>query len=553
MKEKIIQNWKSGLTVSIVSIPLSLALAISSGATPTQGIITAFWAGLMGGIFASSNFNIIGPTGALAGILIGFTFKYGYQYLPLVSILSGILIFVAYLFNFDKYIIFIPQSVVHGFTLGVAFIIGFGQLDTILGIVGLEKKETFILNIVNILQHIDQMNWLVFLSFLLSTSVIMIWNKYVIQKIRIPGATVVAFIGIVSMMIIKEFNLPLNITTLGDKYPTLRAKLFENSFQQFDFKILFNRDIVIISVAVSVIAILETLISGHIASMMTKTEFDRKKEVFGLSIANLASGIFGGIPATAALARTALNIKSGANHRTSAVINAFFVGLISIFFLEYFKYLPMFVIAAILFVVAIGMVETKHFIKLVENERTAFAISLFVAVLVIVEDPIVGLIIGSIIALINFIYRISYGQTEIEIWKDGVVKMAVLRDEFLKLDEIDSDAIVYKISGALSYINMPAHLETIKKIKNNKYVIISLRAAFYIDVDGIEYLGQIIENLKRNNNEHIILVGINKAIEKKIKNEEFYKRKLLDNKIYERTSIAIKELLAKDNKNLTKK
>jgi SulP family sulfate permease len=396
------------------------------------------------------------------------------------------------------------------------------------------------------------MNWLIFVSFLLSTSVIMIWNKYVIQKIRIPGATVVAFIAIVSMMVIKEFNLPLNITTLGDKYPTLRATLFENSFQQFDFKILFNRDIVIISVAVSVIAILETLISGHIASMMTKTEFDRKKEVFGLSIANLASGIFGGIPATAALARTALNIKSGANHRTSAVINAIFVGLISIFFLEYFKYLPMFVIAAILFVVAIGMVETKHFIKLVENERTAFAISLFVAVLVIVEDPIVGLIIGSIIALIYFIYRISYGQTEIEIWKDGVVKMAVLRDEFLKLDEIDSDAIVYKISGALSYINMPAHLETIKKIKNNKYVIISLRAAFYIDVDGIEYLGQIIENLKRNNNEHIILVGINKAIEKKIKNEEFYKRKLLDNKIYERTSIAIKELLAKDNKKLTK-
>jgi MFS superfamily sulfate permease-like transporter len=157
----------------------------------------------------------------------------------------------------------------------------------------------------------------------------------------------------------------------------------------------------------------------------------------------------------------------------------------------------MFVIAAILFVVAIGMVETKHFIKLVENERTAFAISLFVAVLVIVEDPIVGLIIGSIIALVYFIYRISYGQTEIEIWKDGVVKMAVLRDEFLKLDEIDSDAIVYKISGALSYVNMPAHLETIKKIKNNKYVIISLIAAFYIDVDGIEYLGQIIENLKK--------------------------------------------------------
>ena len=191
----------------------------------------------------------------------------------------------------------------------------------------------------------------------------------------------------------------------------------------------------------------------------------------------------------------------------------------------------MFIIASILVVVAINMVEKKHFIHLLNNGITAFITSLFVALLVIIEDPIVGLTIGSVIALLIFVSKVSYGQTEILIWKNGIMRESVLKNEFIKKSIIDSDIIVYKISGTLTYINMPAHLEVASKIKGNKYVIISLRHAFYADIDGIDYLAEIIEILK-NNNEHIVLSGINKEIEKKIYNEDFYKKKILEKKIY---------------------
>ena len=537
MKNKILQNWKSGIAVSIVSIPLALALAISSGATPTQGIITAFWAGLIGGVFGSSNYNIIGPTGALAGILMTFAFTHGYEVLPIIAILSGLLISIAYLFKFDRFIIFIPQAVIHGFSLGVTFIIGMGQLDNILGIVNVPKTEHFITNVITILQNLYQANWLIFIAFTLSTLFILFWNKKIP---KIPGAAIISFVGIVSMLIIKHFNFSFDILTLGDKYNSIHATLFENPFSQFNLSLLLRKDIWIISIATAIIAILETLISGQIANIMTKTKFNRHKEILGLSIANIGSGIFGGIPATAALARTALNIKSGANHKTSAIINSIFIGIISIFFIKYFELIPMFVIASILVVVAINMVEKKHFIHLIENEKTAFIISLFVALLVIVEDPIFGLIIGSVIALLIFVNKLSYGQTEILIWNNGIMTESVLKNEFIKKTIIDSDIIVYKISGTLTYINMPAHIETINKIKNNKYVIISLRHAFYADVDGIDYLGEIIEILKSNNNKHIVLSGINKDIQTKINHTDFYKRKLLEKKIYKRTSEAIK-------------
>jgi sulfate permease, SulP family len=536
MKGKILQNWKSGITVSIVSVPLSLALAISSGATPTQGIITAFWAGLIAGIFGSSNFNIIGPTGALAGMLMTFAFTHGYQILPILAILSGILISIAYLFKFDKYIIFIPQAVIHGFTLGVAFIIGLGQLDNILGITNISKTDNFISNIFRILKNIHHTNWLIFLAFIASISFILIWNK---KNPKIPGAGVIAFIGIIFMLMTKYFSFSIDILTIGDKYPSIHASLFENPFSQVKLNVFFQKDVWVIAIAVAVISILETLLSGQIASLMTKTKFNRNKEILGLALANIASGVFGGIPATAALARTALNIKSGANHKTSAIINAIFIGIISIFFINFFKLIPMFIIAAILVVVAINMVEKKHFIHLINNGKTAFFISLFVALLVIIEDPITGIIIGSIIALLVFVNKVAYGQTEIEIWKNGTIKEIVLKNEFIKKTEIDSDLIVYKISGTLTYINMPAHLETANKIKDNQYVILSLRHAFYADVDGIDYLGGIIEVLKKNNNQHILLSGINEEIEKKIRSQDFYKEKLLEKKIYKRTSEAI--------------
>src|SRR5690554_468154 len=133
LKQHVRENWKSGLTVAFINIPLSLALAIASGATLVQGIITAFWAGLIGAILGGGHFNIIGPTGALSGILISFAIINGPASLLIITIASGLIILAFYIFKLDKYIIFIPRSVVQGFTLGVAFMIAFGQIDAMLG------------------------------------------------------------------------------------------------------------------------------------------------------------------------------------------------------------------------------------------------------------------------------------------------------------------------------------------------------------------------------------------------------------------------------------
>jgi SulP family sulfate permease len=541
MKNKILQNWKSGFTVSLVSIPLSLALAIASGATPTQGIITAFWAGLLGAILGSSNFNIIGPTGALSGILISYSLMYGYESLPIIAILSGFLILLCFLLKLDKYIIFIPRSVVHGFTLGVAFVIGLGQLDNALGLQDIPKTEFFLQNLWISVQHIAEMQWIVLGMFVLGVSFIFFWNK---NFSKIPGAIILAFVSIAVMIFLQSLNINVSLTTLGDKYPELQSSFFHNIFPVFSWEILLNKHVWILSVATAVISILETLLSGQIADSMTRTKFTHSKEVFALAMANIGSGLMGGIPATAALARTALNIKSGANSKISGIISAIFVGIISLFFLTYFKQMPMVVIASILTIVAIGMVEKRQYIHLIDNQKTAFFLAIFVALLVIVKDPMTGILVGTGIALFIFVKKVSYGQTEILIWENGKMIESVLKDAFIKRKDIHSDLIVYKISGILTYINMPAHLKAIEKIKNNKYVILSLRHSFYADIDGVDYLKEIVEILD-SNNDHVLLTGINAELGKFLYRKKFYKEKQKQGYVFHRTSEALDTILKK--------
>ncbi len=531
------ENWKSGLTVSLVSIPLSLALAIASGATPAQGMITALWAGIFAAIFGGSNFNIVGPTGALSGVLIGYTIIYGYVGLPLIALVTGLMTIVAYLLRLDRYIIFIPGSVVHGFTLGVAFIIGLGQINNIFGLHNMPKAEGTINGLALALERFADIQWPIFAVFVLGVAFIFYWNKKVK---KIPGAVVLAFIGIISSLYLANHPLSfLSFETLGQKYD-IKAQFFINTWQNFSWSMLYNKEVWIISLATTIIAILETLMSGQIADNMTKTKFNRKKEVLGLGIANIASGLTGGIPATAALARTTLNVKSGATHKSSALMSGVFLFIISFALLGYFKALPMVIIASILVYVAISMVEMEHFIKLLGNEKTAFWLSIIVAIVTITEDPIIGLLVGSIIALLIFVQNISQGKTEILIFKNGKMTESLMRND-INGQELDSDMVVYKISGALTYINMPAHLKIANKIKGNKYVILSLRHAFYVDTDGINYLKEIIEILK-NQNEKIIITGINPEIKERIEKEEFYKTKLAEDKIYDRTSEAINKL-----------
>ena len=259
---------------------------------------------------------------------------------------------------------------------------------------------------------------------------------------------------------------------------------------------------------VALIAILETLLSAKIADGMTHTKHNQRKEVLGLGIANIVSGLAGGIPATAALARTSLNIKTGATHRVSAIISVIGVVIISLFFLGYFKYIPLAVIAAILVFVAIQMVERKHYNKLWRYEKTGFFIALFVAFITVIVDPVIGILLGVAISLLIFIDRISHGHFELRInkFEKGIIDY----DSGVKLKEIkeNGDVLLYSFRGKLCYINSRAHVERFEtNLTKYKHIILRLRGVHFIDTDGVEALDEIIDTIEARG-QQVILSGI---------------------------------------------
>lgn len=493
------RNWKSGITVSLVSIPLSISLAVAANSTPIMGIITAFWAGLIASILGGSNYNIVGPTGALSGILAMFAITYGVASLPALAIMSGLIILIFFILHFERYIILIPSSVIHGFTLGVAFIIGLNQINSAFGLHGLTQHEKFIRNVMESFAHIGQFDGGTAILFISTLAILFVFLKLIP---KIPGPIIVAPIGIFLGYLSEAGIIGAKFQTLHSKFGDIvGSQIFQTPSLSFNF---LDTNLFKAALAIAVVAILETLISAKIADGMTKTKSNHRKEMMGLGFANLASGIFGGIPATAALARTSLNVKSGATSKVSATISSIMIALVSVIFISYFKYLPMAVVASILVYVAFRMVEAEHFKHIYAHNKSAFGLSIVVTLITVIQDPIVGILVGSIISLLIFVNHFSKAQCEIMVNKN---KKMVAKIQTLKFNEIEKhggDVIVYRFAGQMNYINSQSHLENLNKINGVHTIILNFRNLFYIDVDGLDSLKEIIETMKTKGKKVII-------------------------------------------------
>ncbi len=493
-------NWKSGVTVSLISIPLSVSLAVASQSTPIAGIITAIWAGLIASLLGGSIYNIVGPTGALSGVIAAYALTHGADTISMLAIVTGIFVAVAYIFKLEKYLVFVPSSVMHGFTLGVAFIIGFGQFNYAFGLHGLTKHEKFISNLSESFLHTNQTylpSLLVFLAFFIAL--------IILRKLlpRVPGAIVLSPIGILLGYLGSQHIIPLQLDTLGSNFTTISGKLFQAPH------LFFHMSLVSTGFAVALVAILETMLSAKIADGMTKTKHNERKEMLGLSLANIASGLTGGIPATAALARTSLNIKTGATDRMSGTINSISIAVISLLFLGYFKYIPMAVIASILAMVAVNMVETEHFIRYYRFDKVGFGVALLVAFVTVYEDPIVGILLGTAVALVIFMEKLSHGQFDLYLnkYKEGQVGM--MSGEKLTEIKENPDILLYSFKGTLMYINSQAHLRRFEtNLKGYSAIVLRLREVYFVDLDGVEALDEIIE-LIRHKGQKVVVTGVN--------------------------------------------
>jgi SulP family sulfate permease len=535
------QNWKSGVTVSLVSIPLSVSLAIAAGSTPVAGIITAIWAGLFAAIFGGSNFNIVGPTGALSGILATYAFINGAQSLAVLAIATGVVVILSWVLRLERYLVFIPANTIQGFTLGVAFIIGMNQTNFALGYPKLPGHEKFIDNILESLRHIDKISFESLIVFVLFFLGIFITEKFR-SRIKIiaslPATVIFAFIGILLGYASSTNALPFTLQTLGSRYSDLSAQLFIFP----NLTVPYNWNFIATALTVALIAIIETMLSARIADSMTKTKHNKRKEMLGLGIANLASGIAGGIPATAALARTSLNIKSGATNKTSGIVNAIAIILISFFLLPYFKFLPLTVIAAILVTVAVRMIEKEHLVRMYRIDKKSFWIAMVVAFITVYEDPIMGILVGAAISMFLFLENLSRGQFEV-IANDANKKMigrviSSKAEDFIK----DSHTVVYSIKGHFTYIDSQEHVSRFEtEHDHHKNIILRMRELYFIDLDGVDAFEEIIEILEKRGI-NVYITGVSNMILPLLQKSKHYKKLEKENRIFPRTSDALREL-----------
>lgn len=496
-------NWKSGLTVSLVSMPLSISLAAASGVTPLTGIITAIWAGLVASIFGGSHYNIVGPTGALSGLIATYLLVHGSSSIATLTVLTGVFILAAYLLKLERYLIFIPSGVIHGFTLGVAGIIAFNQLNYSLGLHDLPKHEAFIVNIFESLGHVQDASWETFLIFVAFLITLLTVRRMVP---RLPGVLILAPIGILVGYLSATAVIPLQLQTLGSTFGTVEFALFQKPEFALTIPVLSS------ALAIALIAILETMLSAKIADGMTHTKHKERKEMLGLGLANIVSGLAGGIPATAALARTSLNIKTGATSKLSATVSSVILIVISLLFLRYFSYIPMAVIAAILVFVAIQMVETEHLVKFYRYEQSGFWISILVAIITFAKDPIMGILFGTGASLLLFVEKLSHGQFEMRLntTDQGLVK-SISGDELKEVEE-SGDVALYSIRGKLVYINSRAHVARFEQnLLKYKVIILRLRGVYFIDLDGAEALDEIISIILQRN-QQVCLTSVNSNV-----------------------------------------
>jgi SulP family sulfate permease len=256
------------------------------------------------------------------------------------------------------------------------------------------------------------------------------------------------------------------------------------------------------------------------ADTMTKTKHDRRKEMLGLGLANIASGLMGGIPATAALARTSTNAKNGATHQTSASVSSITVGVISLLLLPWFKFIPMPVIAAILVFVSVRMVEQEHYVRMWEHDKRSFIISLISAAITVIQDPITGVLFGTAVALLIFSEKISHGPHEMTAHTDG-------------------DTLIYTITGQLAYLNAESHVERFQKQPvEAKRVVLRLRQLQYVDLEGMDALEELIKTLEMQG-KTVLISGMNPSIKTQLNESDVIRRLEQNHAVFIRTSEAI--------------
>lgn len=385
----------AGIIVAIIALPLSIALALASGAEPQQGIYTAIFAGFTVSLLGGSNIQIAGPTAAFATIVAGVIASQGMEGLILATLMAGIILIIMGVCKLGGLIKYVPTAITVGFTSGIAVTILLGQIKDFLGLTyapGTVAVETFEKVKANI-SALGSFSWQSLVIGVICLAILIIYPKF--EK-RVPPSLIAVIVSVLMVAFIPLFSE--NVATIGGLYPNIKAGFPKFTLGGLDFS--FDKALAVLPDAftIAVLAAIESLLSCVVADKMVDSKHNPNAELVAQGAGNMLSVMFGGIPATGAIARTAANAKNGGNTPVAGMVHAVVLLLVILFLLPLAKLIPMPAIAAILFMVAYNMSEWRSFVKIIKTDKWYNIVVLVLTfVLTVVFDLVVAIAVGLIV------------------------------------------------------------------------------------------------------------------------------------------------------------
>jgi sulfate permease, SulP family len=467
----------SGLTVGMVALPLAMAFGIASGVTPQAGLYTAVVAGAIISLFGGSRFQIGGPTGAFVVIVAGILAKFGSSGLALVTLMAGVMLLVMGITGLGAAVKYIPRPVTIGFTNGIALLIASTQIKDFLGLKTGPVPSEFASRIKLLADRIGTVDWLTFAFGAGSLALIFFWPRL---TRRIPGSIIALVLGTALVGI-----LALPVETIGTKFGGIPTGF--PHFSVPDFQIAHIIPLLPSAVTVALLAAIESLLSAVVADSLSGSRHNSNVELVAQGLANIASPLFGGIPATGAIARTATNIRSGARSPVSGVIHAFTILAILLFAAPLARFVPIATLSAVLFIVAYNMGEwheIRNILALSNTDKSVWAATFFLTVF---ADLTVAVEVGIVLAALLYIYRVSQTTTVARVTDEYI---ASGQDHILQQKDIPPYVTIIRIHGPFLFGTTEKLAEETDDLADfNHTVIVRLRNMTALDATGIHALG----------------------------------------------------------------
>ena len=483
--KQFVRDVISGIIVAIIALPLSIALAIASGVGPEQGLYTAIIAGFFIAVFGGSRVQIGGPTAAFVVIIYGIVASYGTDGLIVATILAGIILVIMGICHFGTLIKYIPYTITTGFTCGIAVTLFVGQLKDFFGYSLESVPSDFLPKVAALIKNVSLINPKAALVGLLAVIIMLVWPKI---TDKIPGSLVAI---IITTVLVKITGLEVN--TIGSVFGELNSSFPTPKLPTVTFEMVSK--LISPAFTIAILAGIESLLSAVVSDGMIGDTHKSNAELVGQGLGNIFSGLFGGIPATGAIARTAANVRNGGRTPIAGVVHCITLAIILVLLMPLASMIPMTSLAAVLLVVAANMADWSSFFHLCKTAPKSDIIVLVLTfVLTVVFDLVVAIEVGVVLAALLFMKRMS-DTAEVTGWK-YIEEPDVMPGEQEKLMQVNKAIRIFEVNGPLFFAAADKLLQINSK-KYTKVIIVRMRAVPAIDASAMRKLRELIDRARK--------------------------------------------------------